>query len=123
MRALDLTRWPTIGIFAFAGLVGACFAFITVNLFTQAVESLRFISEFGFEAVRHGALLQVAELFISGALSLFFWVSFKASEHALIERYFDWAQRLRHEDKRYSESQSAASPVEVAPAQESDRVT
>ncbi|WP_152912290.1 hypothetical protein [Candidatus Rhodobacter oscarellae] len=79
----------------FAGLAIACFALITVNLFTQAMAALEFIREFGAVAIMHGALWQVAELLVWGAMSLASWLAFKVSEHALEERYLTWARRMR----------------------------
>jgi len=116
MRFLDLTRWPTILIFVFAGAVGATFALITVNLFNQAVASLRFLQKFGIEAVQHGALWQVAELLAWGTASLICWVAFKISEHALEDRYRAWGrrQRLKYRRRRAS-AQGAGSPQDRAP--------
>ncbi|WP_323771494.1 hypothetical protein [Antarctobacter sp.] len=95
MALLNITRWPTILIFLFAGIAAATFAFVTVNLFSQAMASLDFLKVFGWEAIRHGALRQVAELAIWGALSLSCWLLFKVCEHVLEDRYLDWARRSR----------------------------
>ncbi|WP_417210735.1 hypothetical protein [Antarctobacter sp.] len=93
MALLNITRWPTALIFVFAGIAAATFAFVTVNLFSQAMASLDFLKAFGWEAIRHGALRQVAELVIWGALSLSCWLLFKLCEHVLEDRYLDWARR------------------------------
>ena len=95
MRIFDLTRWPSILVFLFAGTIGATFALITLNLFTQAAASLRFLREYGAEAVMHGALLQIRDLIFWGALSLLCWVAFKISEHELVNRYFAWSRRRK----------------------------
>ncbi|ASP18743.1 hypothetical protein ANTHELSMS3_00017 [Antarctobacter heliothermus] len=95
MALLNITRWPTILIFIFAGIAAATFAFVTVNLFSQAMASLDFLKAFGWEAIRHGALRQVVELAVWGALSLACWLSFKACEHVLEDRYLEWARRSR----------------------------
>ncbi|SNT01407.1 hypothetical protein [Antarctobacter heliothermus] len=95
MALLNITRWPTIMIFLFAGIAAATFAFVTVNLFSQAMASLDFLKTFGWEAIRHGALRQVAELAVWGTLSLSCWLSFKVCEHVLEDRYLEWAHGLR----------------------------
>lgn len=110
MRFLDLTRWPTLLIFAFAGAVGATFALITVNLFSQAMASLGFLRKFGIEAINHGALWQVAELLAWGTASLVCWVAFKISEHALEERYRAWGRRQRLKHRRRQAAVSKADP-------------
>jgi hypothetical protein len=95
MNPLKLTRWPSPLIFLFAGTVFFVFALVTVNLFSMAMASLSFLKENGFEAVRHGALLQVLELALWGTLSLSCWLAFKACEAELISRYFKWARQER----------------------------
>lgn len=98
MRLFNLTRWPTAAVFCFAGCVAVTFAFVTVNLFSQAMASLAFIRKFGWEAIRNGALWQVAELALWGALSLSCWLAFKICEHILEDRYLAWARRNRGTD-------------------------
>ncbi len=98
MRLFNLTRWPTLAVFFLAGCAAACFAFVTVNLFSQAMAGLAFIRKFGWEAIRHGALWQIAELAFWGALSLSCWLVFKICEHILEDRYIAWARRNRDGD-------------------------
>ncbi|SHH73806.1 hypothetical protein [Marivita hallyeonensis] len=93
MTLFNVTRWPWPLVFLFAGVIFASFAFMTVNLFSQAMASLRFLREFGTEAVRHGALWQVGELTIWGALSLSCWLAFKVCEGELMGRYQRWSKR------------------------------
>ena len=93
MLLVNITRWPTVLVFLLAGCAAACFAFVSVNLFTQAMASLRFLREFGAEAIRHGALWQVGELTLWGALALGCWLVFKICEHELEDRYLNWARR------------------------------
>lgn len=95
MVLFNVTRWPSILVFLFAGLIFVVFAFVTVNLFSQAMASLTFLREFGPEAIRHGALLQVGELTLWGALSLSCWLGFKVCEGELVARYQRWSQRDR----------------------------
>lgn len=71
----NVTRWPSILVFLIAGAAAALFAFVTVNLFSQAMASLAFLREFGPEAVRHGALWQVGELTLWGVVSLTCWMA------------------------------------------------
>lgn len=91
-KYLDLKRWPTILVFLLAGGVATGFAFVTVNLFTYAMANVGFIKKHGIDAIRHGALWQVAELTMWGALALFYWVTFKICEHVLVARYFSWTE-------------------------------
>jgi len=99
MELFNLTRWPSILVFALAGAVGALFAFVTVNLFSEAMANVGFLKKFGWEAVRHGALWQVLELVSWGALALLCWVVFKICEQILEDRYLDWARKSRRSDK------------------------
>lgn len=69
------------------------FAFVTVNLFSQAAANLGFFRKFGWEAVRHGALWQLGELLLWGAVALLCWLVFKICEQVLEDRYLDWAHR------------------------------
>ncbi|MEM8980688.1 MAG: hypothetical protein AAGD04_14465 [Pseudomonadota bacterium] len=91
-KLINITRWPSIGVFILAGVVGVVFAFVTVNLFTQAMANVEFLQRAGFEALRHGALWQVLELVIYGAIALLCWVIFKICEQVLEDRYLAWAQ-------------------------------
>lgn len=100
MALFNLTRWPGFAVFLLAGGAAVTFAFVTVNLFSQAMASLAFLKKFGWEAIRHGALWQVAELAIWGALSLFCWLVFKVCEHQLTDRYLAWARRRPERDDR-----------------------
>ncbi|MBY6112907.1 hypothetical protein KUW09_06800 [Mameliella alba] len=93
MRLFNLTRWPNAAVFLLAGCAAALFAFVTVNLFSQAMASVAFIKKFRWEAIRHGALWQVAELALWGALALMCWLIFKICEHILEDRYLAWARR------------------------------
>ncbi len=90
---LNLTRWPAVIVFGLAGLSTVGFAFVTVNLFAQTMANVAFIERHGFEALRLGALRQLAELAAWGALALAAYLAFKACEVELIYRYFRWARR------------------------------
>ncbi|MBV2358662.1 hypothetical protein KUH32_02665 [Thalassococcus sp. CAU 1522] len=93
MKLFDITRWPAFLVFVLAGGMAASFAFVTVNLFSQAMRSVEFLQTFGREAIRHGALWQVGELSVWGGLALSCWLVFKICEHDLTNRYFDWARK------------------------------
>ncbi|WP_300531546.1 hypothetical protein [uncultured Mameliella sp.] len=93
LRLFNLTRWPTPSVFLLAGGTAATFAFVTVNLFSQAMASLAFLRKFGWTAIQHGALWQVGELILWGSLALACWLVFKICERVLEDRYFDWAHR------------------------------
>ncbi|WP_299790601.1 hypothetical protein [uncultured Marivita sp.] len=93
MVLVNITRWPAILVFLLAGSATAFFAFVTFNLFKHAMASVRFVREFGWDAILHGALWQVGELLIWGGAGLFFWLTFKTCEHELVNRYFAWANK------------------------------
>ncbi|KPP83839.1 MAG: hypothetical protein HLUCCA08_08535 [Rhodobacteraceae bacterium HLUCCA08] len=95
MAVFDITRWPAFAVFVMAGTAAALFAFISVNLFSRAMASVRFLGDFGWTAIRHGALWQVGELLLWGGLTLICWLAFKIGETELSGRYRAWADRLR----------------------------
>ncbi len=97
MALINITRWASPMVFLLAGVAGVVFAFVTVNLFSEAMASLEFLREYGWEAVRFGALWQVAELLIYGCLALGCWLVFKICEHELEHRYIGWARGHRRE--------------------------
>jgi hypothetical protein len=45
MALLDVTRWPLVLLLAAAGLSAVAFAFVTVNLFTEAMANIAFVRE------------------------------------------------------------------------------
>ena len=98
MALVNLTRWPGLLLFALAGLSAMAFAFVTLNLFSQAMASFDFIERHGTEALRAGAFVQLLELGFWGAVALFAYLLFKACEVELIFRYFQWSRGL--EDRR-----------------------
>lgn len=93
MAIFKLTRWPSILLFALAGVVTVIFAFSTANLFSHAMANVEFIREFGWVAIENGALVQVFELLFFGALSLSCWLIFKICEALLSERYRAWSKK------------------------------
>jgi hypothetical protein len=92
---LRLTTWPSWALFVLAGSAAAVFAFVTVNLFAHAMASAAFLREHGWVAVEHGALWQVLELLVWGAVALSCWLVFKICEHLLEDRYIAWSRRQK----------------------------
>lgn len=82
-------------MFALAGASAVSFAFITVNLFAQAMANLDFIQRHGLVAIQEGALLQLGQLTFWGILALINFLVFKACEVELLYRYHDWSDRRR----------------------------
>jgi hypothetical protein len=91
---LNITRWPALLVFAAAGVSAIAFAFLTVNLFTQAMANIAFIERHGLLALSEGALLQSAQLAGWGLLALAALLAFRACEVELVFRYFLWAGRV-----------------------------
>jgi hypothetical protein len=91
MSVFNIKCWPSLLVFCVAGVVAASFAFVSVNLFSQAMACLEFLSDYGWVAIKHGVLWQVGELCLWGAMSLLCWLVFKTCEHVLVNRYLDWA--------------------------------
>lgn len=100
MALLRITRWPTLFVFVLAGGAAALFAFVTVNLFGQAMANRDFIREFGWVAIENGALWQIAELTLWGAMALICWIVFKVCEQEISARYIGWARKGQEEDGR-----------------------
>ncbi len=95
MALFNITRYPSILVFLLAGAAAVIFAFVTYNLFSQAMASVDFLSRHTWDAIRFGGLWQVAELLLWGSLSLSCWLTFKICEQVLEDRYLDWAHRKR----------------------------
>lgn len=112
MLLFNLTRWPSALILVLAGVVGAAFAFVTVNLFSQAMAAFRFLGEFGTEALRHGALWQVILLIGWGGLTLVLWITFKICEQILEDRYLDWARGEGRTRARRDKAQRREAPAD-----------
>lgn len=93
MKLFKITRWPAVLVFILAGAMTALFAFVTVNLFTQAMASYAFLGRHGWDAIRFGALWQVGELVLSGAVALACWLVFKFCEQELAMRYGRWSRK------------------------------
>ncbi len=87
---LLLRRWWLALLLMGASFVA--FGFASLNLLTLLQANLRFLAEYGVEAVREGALAQLFELVVYGYAAACFYVVFKVCEKALV-----W--RITHHDE------------------------
>ena len=69
--------------FIVMGLSFLAFGAGTLNLIFVFQANARFIAEQGWQAVMDGALLQLLELVVTGAVSMAAYVVFKSCEHRL----------------------------------------
>ena len=90
---LKLNRYPVFAILLIAGLFTIIFAYATLNLFQMSMANIRFIREFGWTAVMEGALVQLLEIAISGALARLSYIGFKICESEFVHRYHDWQNK------------------------------
>ena len=90
---LRLNRHHVISILLIAAAMVVIFAFSTASLLQVAMANLRFIREFGWEAVEYGALIQLAQIIGNGAIALLSWIGFKLCEGELVRRYNNWQSR------------------------------
>lgn len=68
------------------GLSFVLFGIASLNLLGVLSANLRFLVEHGVDAVRDGALQQLAELTLYGYAAAAFYVAFKVCEKALVAR-------------------------------------
>lgn len=68
------------------GLSFVLFGIASLNLLGMLAANLRFLTEYGIDAVREGGLLQLLELVLYGYLAACFYVVFKVCEKALVLR-------------------------------------
>ena len=66
------------------------FAFSSYNLFHLSKANIAFIREFGFEAIRLGALVQLVQILLGGCFALFCYIGFKLCENEMVARYQAW---------------------------------
>jgi hypothetical protein len=93
MVIFKITRWPSILVFLLAGCVAIILAFVTANLFSYAMANVEFVRDFGFEALKNGAVVQIVELAFWGVLAMCCWYIFKVCEHILEDRYIAWSNK------------------------------
>jgi hypothetical protein len=72
--------------FVLMGLSFVLFGVATLNLLYIFRAAWEFLVMHGWDAVREGVLMQMAELVLSGYLAAAFYVLFKVCEKALVER-------------------------------------
>lgn len=80
-----LTAHPLL-TFVLMGLFAVAFGLISLNIFNVLRANLALIAEHGTMALLDGAAWQLAELVVSGYLSLGCYVLFKVCERVLVER-------------------------------------
>ena len=72
--------------FFLLGVSFVLFGMLSLNLLNTLGANFDFLSMYGVDAVREGALLQLAEVVLSGYLAAGAYVVFKLCEKVLIER-------------------------------------
>jgi hypothetical protein len=72
--------------FLLLGVSFVLFGVATLNLLYIFRAAWEFLVMYGWEAVREGVLMQMAELILSGYAAAAFYVLFKVCEKALVER-------------------------------------
>ena len=87
-----LRHW--VCTFALMGMAFVAFGILSLNLVQVFAANLRFLTDYGLEAVMEGGLLQLLELVASAYGAIAFYVMFKTCEHALVERL------AHHRDKK-----------------------
>ena len=90
---LKLNRYPALFVVLIAGLFTVVFAYATLNLFQMSMANIRFIREFGWTAVMEGALVQLLQITVSGAVAMLSYIGFKICESELVHRYHDWQNK------------------------------
>ena len=80
-RTVLSRRWLT---FIVMGLAFFVFGAGTFNIFMLFKANVAVIADFGWQALMDGAARQLAELIVSGYLSMAAYVIFKACEHRLV---------------------------------------
>ena len=88
-----LNRYSVFAVLLIASALVVIFAYATVNLLQVSMANLRFLREFGWEAVQAGALVQLLQIIGSGAIALLSWIGFKLCEGELVRRYNNWQSR------------------------------
>ena len=92
-RLLSLSRYPALLVLFLAGIFAVGLAFVAANLFQVATANLNFLREYGWVAVREGALVQLFWIAVNGAVALFFYFGFKFCEADLTRRYMMWIRQ------------------------------
>jgi hypothetical protein len=67
------------------------FGYFSVNLFFSFKANIAFINQYGFMAIKEGAVHQLGTLLLSAFVSVLFYAVWKVGERLLV----DWAVRLK----------------------------
>ena len=68
------------------GIAFVAFGMLSLNLVQVFTANIRFLADYGLEAIMDGGLWQLLELVASAYGAIAFYVMFKSCEHALVER-------------------------------------
>ena len=90
---LRLNRYPVVAVLLFAAALTVIFAYATLNLFQMSMANIRFLREYGWVAVEAGALLQLLQIVIAGAVAMLSYIGFKICESEVVRRYNIWQSR------------------------------
>ena len=90
---LRLNRYPVVAVLLIAAALTVIFAYATLNLFQMSMANIRFLREYGWVAVEAGALLQLLQIVIAGAVAMLSYIGFKICESELVRRYNIWQSR------------------------------
>jgi hypothetical protein len=80
-----LRHW--VCTFLLMGAAFVVFGLASLNLVNVFAANFGFLSEHGLDAVREGALRQLAELVFNAYLAVAFYMLFKTCEYALVQRF------------------------------------
>lgn len=98
-RRVVLARRSTT--FIVMGLAFVAFGVGTLNLFMLLKANAELLTEYGWQAVMDGGIEQLAELIVTGYLSLAAYVIFKACEHALVRHLTEGAAAAPVDEDRH----------------------
>jgi hypothetical protein len=80
-------------VLVFAGILTVVFAYATLNLFQMSMANIRFLTQFGWTAVKEGGLVQLLQIIASATIAMLSYIAFKICETELVHRYHNWQNR------------------------------
>lgn len=92
-RLLDISLYPSLFVFALAGVALAVVAYATFNLVDLSMANLSFLRRHGLVAVTSGGLVQFLEILLTATVALAFFLLYKICESELVIRYRRWLGR------------------------------
>lgn len=92
-RCLNPANYPAAIVFFVAGVLAACLAYASYNLFHLSMANLNFLRTHGWLAIMEGGLLQLIQILGWGCVSLLCFIAFKICETELILRFRRWLDR------------------------------